>query len=49
MIKYLDPYGFLYRYCASKMYTLPILKGSWELVTSAINKVTILIIAYNPN
>ena len=25
------------------------LKGSWDLVTRVINKVTILIITYNPN
>ena len=29
-------------------YTLP-LRGSWDLVTGVINKVTILIITYNPN
>ena len=26
-----------------------LLKGSWGLVTRVINKVTILIISYNPN
>ena len=26
-----------------------LLKGSWDLVTRVINKVTILIITYNPN
>ena len=26
-----------------------LLKGSWDLVTRVTNKVTILIIAYNPN
>ena len=27
----------------------PLLKGSWDLVTWVINKVTIAIITYNPN
>ena len=26
-----------------------LLKGSWDLVTGAINEVTILILTYNPN
>ena len=26
-----------------------LLRGSWDLVTGVINKVTILIITYNPN
>ena len=35
--------------CRSNIRSLGLLKGSWDLVTRVIIKVTILIIAYNPN
>ena len=38
-----------YRPAPLRVFCKPVLKGLWDLVTTVINKVTILITTYNPN